>query len=628
MRTLRLGLGCAVLLMATCAAAADQPKALALALDLRRAVPADAYMVVHGKHNPKRDFQREYYKAVWKTVEETKIVEQATQIVVSRLRKDQVEQAKAVLEEVKAAASPIKLAALADCKEVVYAQRMSIMSEEVKVLISHHLLLLRLTPEAAAQTQKGIKNLFGLAEKYSQGKVSVKTSTEGNATVVALGVPREVPFQPTVIRIGDVLLLSSSDEMARRSLDMLVRGAATSKFDDPRLKDALSRLPAPEDSLMFYDARLQFSQLRGMVDFLRSVGQGNPEAARIAGLMEVLFDEVSIMDYLVAVEYTEGNLNRSVAYGKTMPGAENKTLAKVLGGGEPFANWQTWVPANAVSYSLTTGANLHPLYERIIAVIKERFPEAEPGLAKFEQLQSQIGVHLDRDILQAFSGECVSVSLPAAVPSPFAGHDWVMAMRCQKPDRIRELLHRLVDKVKDHPIVAAQQLRLTKSETLEGFEELSALVLAGFGVKPVIGFRDGWMILGSNAEAVKTVLKTKAGKGPTIADTKAFKQFQLKVEGPVRSIGCTNLAEKTRQIAKFLNQAGTLAPMIIGMVGAKANPDDLKPIQEVLGLLPSLGKIVSKFDFLEANISVTQAGDQPGTYQVRTVTVVRPPAGR
>ena len=50
-------------------------------------------------------------------------------------------------------------------------------------------------------------------------------------------------------------------------------------------------------------------------------------------------------------------------------------------------------------------------------------------------------------------------------------------------------------------------------------------------------------------------------------------------------------------------------------------------MQEALALLPSLGKIVSKFDFLEARLSVTQAGDQPGTYQRRTVTVVRPAPG-
>jgi hypothetical protein len=204
----------------------------------------------------------------------------------------------------------------------------------------------------------------------------------------------------------------------------------------------------------------------------------------------------------------------------------------------------------------------------------------------------------------------------------------VLALRCQKPDRIRELLHRLVDKLREHPAVAAQQLRLAKCEELDGFEELSALALAGFGVKPVIGFRDGWMMIGSNAEAVKTVLATKAGKSPTIADAKSFKQFHADVRGPVSSISYKNTAEDLHQVAAMLNQAGVIVPMVIGMAGAKANQEELKPVQEALGLLPSVGKIVSKLDFLQAGLSVTQDGDQPGTYRIRTVTVVRPPAGR
>jgi hypothetical protein len=597
------------------------------ALDLRRAVPADVYMVVHAKHNPERDFQREYHKAIWKTVEETKIIERAVGIVTSRLSRDDVDKAKAVLDEVRNAAAPIKLEALANAKEVIYAQEMRAFSDQMKVVTSQHLVLARLTPEAAADTQKGIKNLFGLVEKYSEGKVPVESSTEGDATIVTLAVPQQVPFQPTVIRIGDVLLLSSSEEMARKSLGMLLRGDGKSKFDDPRLKEALSHLPAPEDALVFYDAKTQFSQMRGMVDFLHTVGQNDPKAERVAGLLELFFDEIAFLDYQITVEYTEGNLNRSVEYGKLVPDAEKKVFAKVLGSGKPFDDWRSWVPANAVAYSLSAGVNLHPLYERIIGVIKERFPEAEKGLEKFEEIQSKIGVHLDRDILQAFSGEHVSISLPAAKPSLTGGRGSVVAMRCQKPDRIRELLHRLVDKLKEHPAVAAQQLQLAKCEDLEGFEQLSALALTGFGVKPMIGFRDGWMMIGSNADAINAVLATKAGKAPSIADAASFKQFHLNVDGPVQSIGYKNSAEDIHQVAAALNQAGVIVPMVIGMVGAKANPEDLKPVQEVLGLLPSLGKIVSKFDFLQAKLSVTQAGRQPGTYECRSVTVVRPPAG-
>jgi len=39
----------------------------AQALDLRRAVPEDAYLVIHGRHNPERDYQRRYWREVWET---------------------------------------------------------------------------------------------------------------------------------------------------------------------------------------------------------------------------------------------------------------------------------------------------------------------------------------------------------------------------------------------------------------------------------------------------------------------------------------------------------------------------------------------------------------------------------
>ncbi len=61
------------------------------------------------------------------------------------------------------------------------------------------------------------------------------------------------------------------------------------------------------------------------------------------------------------------------------------------------------------------------------------------------------------------------------------------------------------------------------------------------------------------------------------------------------------------------------------MVGAKGNPEDLKPVQELLGLLPSLANVVEKFDFLEARLMVEQPGDSPDTYLKRSVTLVRPP---
>ncbi len=178
------------------------------------------------------------------------------------------------------------------------------------------------------------------------------------------------------------------------------------------------------------------------------------------------------------------------------------------------------------------------------------------------------------------------------------------------------------------PAVAAQQVQISKCDGLEGFEQISATALSSLGLKPVIGFRDGWMMIGSDAAIVNAVLETRAGKAPSIADAPSFKQFNLKVEGPVYSIRYRNTAEELRRIAALLNQAGLMGPMLLGMTASPADQEKLKPVQEALALLPSLGKIVAKFDFLQAQLSVTQAGSEPGVYEQRAATVIRPAAKR
>lgn len=604
---------CFVLIPFELAVSAETPRSL----DLRRAVPTDAYLAIYGRHNPERDFQREYYKAVCDTVRETRIIERAVAIVTSRIPANDLEKAESVLQELREAAAPIDIAAIANVKEAVYAQMMQVPSAQ-------HLVLLRLGPEAAASCEQGIKNLFGLAEKYSEGALPIQTDKEGDTELTTLAFPQPVPFRPTVARIDDILLFASSQQVARQSLAMLLGKGGESKFDDPRLKEALKRLPEPEDCLTFYDGKLQFSQMRGIGKFIRQASGGDAGAERIAGLIELVFDEVAVLDYEVTVEYTEENRNCTAVFGRLLPGTEDKLLMKVLGSGQPFEDWPRWVPADATAFSLTSGVNLHPLYERIIAVLQERVPEAEVGLKQFEQVQSNFDLHLDRDLLQAFSGECVSITLPLAAPAGLRTADSLFALRCQRPERIRELLHRLVDALKQIPHVQTQQLQLAACERLEGFEQLSASMLTAFGLRPVIGFRDGWMVVASDASAVQRVFDAKAGKGDAITDAESFKRFELRVDGPVRSISYANTAENTRRMAAMLNQVGAAIPMVMAMAGAQADPETMKPAQEIFGLLPSVAKIVAKFDFLEAKLSVTQDGDEPNTYRRRSVTLVRP----
>ncbi|MFW6168963.1 MAG: hypothetical protein ACODAD_00635 [Planctomycetota bacterium] len=593
-------------------------------LDLRQGVPDDVFLVVQKKHNPERDFQQAYYEEVWDTIRETRITERALEIATAQMGEDDQARVDRVIEEFREAAEPIDIRALINCEELIYAQRMlSWQPEELgpSLPTSQHLALVRTTPEAASSTAEGMKNLFALAEKYSDGGVHVEESREGNASLATLVLPPQSPIQPTIAYTGEVLMLCSSKDLLLQSLGMMTEEEGTSKFDDPRLQAALGNLPEVEDGLVFYDGRLQFDTLKKIGPAVGRIGGGDPNVERFVKLYRMIMDEVAVFDHEVTVEYTEDNLNRSAAFGKWMPGSEDTTLRKMLSQGEPFEPWQRWVPAGSLSYSLGTGVNLHVLYQRVMEVLKEDIPEASDALAAFEQMQEELDVYLDRDILQAFSGEYVTV----AVVTENGNRESVTALRCHKPERIRELVQRGVEAARQTKWVKPQQLKLEESQSLEEFEEVSAAILNFFGFRPVIGFENGWMYVGQSTAAVKRILETKAGNAETIDTTDAFKRLALSVEGPVNSMKYANTAENMRATADALRKGGFAFHMALTMAGVDATDQSLEPVRKLLALLPDVAKIIEAFDFLEAKLTVVQDGPGPDSYTKESVTVVRPP---
>ena len=602
-----------VLLLAAMAVA-DEVK-----LDIRNGVPADAYMAAYGRHNPERDYERDYQKQVWQTIQNEKLPERIMALVMDLLPSKQQKATTSISEELQTIFEPVNWSAVANCPEAAYGQVMEVPQ-------THHLVLLRLPSVADAATiESSIKKLNRLVERRSDGAVVAAVEKVDGVALYTLGVPKikDFPFQPAFARMGDVIVFSSSAKSARQSINSLLHGGP-SKFDDPRLQAALDKLPKPEDALMFYDGRQQFQQLRGIGQFIREKAPKDAKAVRFAGVFERVIDELAILDYQVTVESTEGHRNIKTELGQLVPGAQDKILYKVCASGKPFENWQHWVPADAQAYSLRSGANLHILYEWLVPFIRQEFPEAKPALNKFEHAQQVGGVQLDCDILQAFSGEFVAIKLPASSPSVLGGHDKVVALRCEKPDRIRELIHQGIERLEKNPYAQSQQLKLAPCKELEGFDELSANLLGAFGVRPVIGFHKGWMIVASNAAAAEKVLRTLSGDAPSIDTTKQFKQFGLHVEGPVYAISYSDLATSARQAAQLIRQAGLFAPMILAAAGEK-DPHKLKPLQDAVGLLPSIANVVEKIDYLQSRLSVTQKGDAAGSYVKRSVTLVRAP---
>lgn len=592
------------------------------AADLREAAPPDVYLAVHARHNPERDYQKQYYEEVWKTVERTRIFERTLQIVQSRMADADAEKFVAMKDALTTAMAPIEWDKVLSCTQTLYAQRMEFPT-------AHHLLLMEIPDGGATGLRDGIENLFRMADEAAGDEISVVSEEMGGFDVVRMQLPDQVPFQPLVGVKGDVFLFASSTGIAQQGTALLADPSAESKFDDPRVAEAMSHLPEAEDVIAFFDGQALAAQMQGVSDFIRQVSGGDPEAARIADLMTEVFGEISAFEYELTVEYTEGYQNRSAAFGKWAPDYQDRLVGKMCASQELFENWSRWVPEDAKGFSLYSGINLHELYVWAMDLVPRTFPEVQPALDKFAAVQDQYDVHLDEDILQAFSGETVSLSFAGGAPTPFGQSGQSVAwLRCHKPDRIRELLHRGIDALNQIPQVAAQGIALKPVDGMEGFERLTANFMAMSGMQPVIGFHEGWMVFGSHAEAVQKVLLTRSGEAPSMAESETFTQFNLPVEGAVAAISYQNTAQSTREAAMALQQVGMMAPMFMGMAAQNnADAEGLEVVQEILGLLPAVGQIVGKFDFIESKLSVTEPGPVDGSYVRHSVTLIRPPAG-
>lgn len=617
MRPRLASLFCAAIL---CGSLAFAPPALAqasaeapAATSLRRIVPTEAHLAVAWQRNPEQEYQREHLKAVIETFKKERIAERIFEIVKERIGEDGLAEAREGFDRFQQAVAPASLEAIFEAEEICYCQIQ-------KGQMANHLFAVRMNPDAVKGYLQAFRNLLDIAEEEAGDDISIAQEEVDGATYLTLFPPAEVPMQPTVVVVDDVLLVSTTKEMAENAVANLNANSTNSKFDQPRVAKALAQLPEAEDTIVVYDAKQNFegvrAQLEPLMEAMEIQAGDDPQARAAARLMQVFLKEVDVVDLEVTVGYTEDGQNHTESYGTMQPGTEGRLLRNIVEGGKPFENWSRWVPANAVNYRLNSGINLHELYTGILGTLSTEAPEiAAEALMKLAELEEQVGLNLEDDLLALFSGETVSVTLP--------GDQSVLALACTDADHTKELLHRAVEALKQIPQVQAQQLELVPNETLEGFEDLRASFFAVLGARPVIGFKDGWMVFASTPEAAQALIDTRWGDAPDVSTTDGFARFGVEIDGPVSGVSYANTSENIRRAAQFINQAAAMAPLFVGAAMAEAEPEDQKAVQKAIGLLPSIARVIEKLDFMEAQLGVVQPKSEDGSYRKHNVVLIR-----
>jgi hypothetical protein len=121
------------------------------------------------------------------------------------------------------------------------------------------------------------------------------------------------------------------------------------------------------------------------------------------------------------------------------------------------------------------------------------------------------------------------------------------------------------------------------------------------------------------------VVTREVAQAESIDGAASFEKLGLDPKGAVNGVSYQDIGAGVRHAADLIDKIGAMAPLFLSVAAANAKPEDLKPLQEAIGLLPSLAKVVRKFDFFGHRLSVTREGPMPGTYLREIVPEVRVP---
>lgn len=604
---------------------------------LAKAIPADVFLAVAGRHNSERKFLDDHWARVYRAFHESGIIGDVCELVSDMMSDEQAEQVDALTERFSDLCKSVDWSELV-AKEVVFAQRYV---TPVAGSPYEGIVLCRLDKEKAATNYKAIKAIMEEVAKLieargGKGEVAV-TETKSDDFIRAVFGPTSAP---TIgIAVGawkDVLVIGFGGLGLMDDSVNLLRGKGPSKslVSTDRFKKAFAKLPPAEDSIFFWDMSDMFGKLKGMVGMMTG-GQGHegkhqkkakpakkkhqeededadedkptkqqsddeeeddnggPPAAFLA-MIPKLIDEISIFDYTAKVEWTDGFSVHSESVSALKPDAKSKALYEVLAGPPPIEDFQRLIPKEAKDFSIGTGINWTRLYHAAREFYSANAPGAEKKLAEFDHMQKEEwDLDIEKDVLGLIAGGHVTVEMDS---------DFVMMIKITDEEKAEKQLDRLFDLIAEK---SGKQggLLITEIEVAgkKGFRQFShPMMMMMGGMTPVCGCAEGYLIVGSNAKSIRLCLETAKGKHPNITKSERWKKESVMPKGG--GIDSISFKDQSGMAAAIQSAIGGFS-MAMGMAGmfGQDMPSEAKAfLTKLPPILAKLGPVAGKLDFFQS----------------------------
>jgi hypothetical protein len=231
------------------------------------------------------------------------------------------------------------------------------------------------------------------------------------------------------------------------------------------------------------------------------------------------------------------------------------------------------VPAEAGLYYAVNLGSLEELYKEIVKtveVVGEQGVGDEPEefAAGIEQIETLLGMKLEDEILPAFGGE---IALAAKVPEAMGIPPAVLLIEVKDKATVERLVARVFELIESF---GGDAVKLTKT-THDGVEITTALVAPV--IAPGVAVLDDYLVVGTSAEAVRSVIDTKSA--PSLETREDFRATM----SPLPTSGTVMVYIDLKAVYEFV------FPLVAATAPREA------PIGEMIGDLATLGEHLSGF---------------------------------
>ncbi len=349
--------------------------------------------------------------------------------------------------------------------------------------------------------------------------------------------------------------------------------------------------------------------------------------ALVKRLIDRGMNAVGILDYTAAVESTNGYAVERESIAVLVPDAKDRPIYPVFGKRSQLTDFDRYLPQETISFSVSGGFDPGELYKFIEDTFRVAGPPGEELLAKWTEIQEEIGVDVRKDIIDWIDGDYVTVTLADG-----GGSVWLIKVADEQAARekvaaaIEFLSTKLTEAVGKNPGLAmlsmlAVDTSPTLHEDLDGFQNLH---LAVAPQQPIVwGVADGYLIVGTSDDAVALCLETARGAHPGIRENARVMSEAIVPPGPFTSVSLTDRRGLGNDLAKGIG----IGSMLLGTMGmAVPEPEARLVISKIAGMAAKLTPVVRKIDFYKSTAAHTTFDGY--TWHTRSVTHYVSPAER